>query len=340
MGKGVFFMENTKVMEGLKAPFSYDEIEWKVQSATERNGEISILVVPYLNARVIMDRLDTTCGALWKSDFKQMIIETSKGQKQGFSCILSIKIEGEWISRVDGAEISDIESIKGGYSNALKRAAVQWGIGRYLYDLPNFWVPLLPKGKCNVYGQFKISGQKKQISGKFNPPTIPAKFLPEGCKQSNNQEQRTETFDSSTTTAHLDQSTEKPKDRTGKPADMASSMTEKSPLEHTISLFKSLSIGVEFVPGLMKKITGERMQIGEATEEQLREVAKVLIPVKKYIEYCQSLKLTEDEMLYYAQITLHEKLESHLSLLLKMDKTICNETIQLIQEDRKAVQPA
>ncbi|WP_404338048.1 Rad52/Rad22 family DNA repair protein [Planococcus rifietoensis] len=333
-------MENTKVMEGLKAPFGYDDIEWKVQSATERNGEISVLVVPYLNARAIMDRLDATCGALWKSDFKQMIIETQKGQKQGFSCILSIKIEGEWISRVDGAEVSDIESIKGGYSNALKRAAVQWGIGRYLYDLPNFWVPLLPKGKCNVYGQFKISGEKRQISGKFNPPTIPAKFLPKGHTYSNSQEQRTENFDSSTSTAQHDQSSLKPETRTGKPSDMAASMTEKTPLEHTVSLFKSLSIGSELVPGLMKKITGERMKVGKATEEQLREVVKVLIPVKKYIEYCQSLNLTEDEMLYYAQITLHEKLESHLSLLLKMDKTICNETIQLIQEDRKAAQPA
>ena len=41
--------------------------------------------------------------------------------------------DGEWIGKSDGADDSNIEAAKGGLSAALKRAAVQWGIARYLY---------------------------------------------------------------------------------------------------------------------------------------------------------------------------------------------------------------
>jgi len=38
-----------------------------------------------------------------------------------------------WVTKSDGADDSSIESAKGGISDSLKRAAVQYGIGRYLY---------------------------------------------------------------------------------------------------------------------------------------------------------------------------------------------------------------
>ena len=53
-----------------------------------------------------------------------------------------------------------MEAIKGGLSNAMRRAAVQWGIGRYLYDLPQQWVPV------DDYKQFKVT------------PRVPDRFLP------------------------------------------------------------------------------------------------------------------------------------------------------------------
>jgi len=49
-----------------------------------------------------------------------------------------------------GAENSDIEPVKGGLSDSFKRAAVQWGIGRYLYSLGAVWVDVEQRGK-NVY---------------------------------------------------------------------------------------------------------------------------------------------------------------------------------------------
>lgn len=49
----------------------------------------------------------------------------------GVECGISIKIDGEWITKWDAAENTQVEAVKGGRSGAMKRAAVQWGIGRY-----------------------------------------------------------------------------------------------------------------------------------------------------------------------------------------------------------------
>ncbi|WP_348260526.1 Rad52/Rad22 family DNA repair protein, partial [Salmonella enterica] len=53
----------------------------------------------------------------------------------GVECGISIKIGSEWVSKWDAAENTQVGAVKGGRSGAMKRAAVQWGIGRYLYNL-------------------------------------------------------------------------------------------------------------------------------------------------------------------------------------------------------------
>lgn len=352
-------MKDNEIMKGLKAPFDPKDIEWKTQSASQRDGKTKVLVVPYLDARAIMDRLDEVVGPFWKSEYQQMTVETANGPKRGFSCRLSIKIGDEWISRVDGAEVSDIESIKGGHSNALKRAAASWGIGRYLYNLPNFWVPLVQSGSCNVFGNFKINGQKQQLSGKFEPPRLQKQFLPEGYTYPGNNNSRPEQPQNQGNPAsngnsngnrqpqngqerQSTQQNQQPQNKRGiKPSDQASQMTQKSPLEHTVSLFKELSITSELVPGLINKIVGERKPVGKATEDELRAIVKALMPVKKYLDYCKAQGLSEEEMLYYAQITTKESLKNPLNLILKMDSVILTETTKLIHEDRlSAVQTA
>jgi hypothetical protein len=50
-----------------------------------------------------------------------------------------------WVRKSDGAGETQVEGEKGAISDALKRAAVKWGIGRYLYDLDSPWVP------CETY---------------------------------------------------------------------------------------------------------------------------------------------------------------------------------------------
>jgi hypothetical protein len=57
-----------------------------------------------------------------------------------------LRIGNEWIWKADGAGPSDMEADKGALSDAFKRAAVRFGIGRYLYDIKAPWVVLARKG--------------------------------------------------------------------------------------------------------------------------------------------------------------------------------------------------
>lgn len=123
----------------LRAPFDKAAIHWRAQSVTG-NGD-KALALAYIDARNVMERLDAVVGPEnWQDSYE----ETSKGR---VICTLSLRIDGRWISKSDGAGNTDVEGDKGAVSDALKRAAVKWGIGRYLYSMPATWVP------CECYAE-------------------------------------------------------------------------------------------------------------------------------------------------------------------------------------------
>jgi hypothetical protein len=157
-------------LEDLKKPFSAKDIEWRVQqSGKKQDGEIWAMCLAYVTNRAIMDRLDAVCGPEnWKNDF----IPAPEG---GVLCGLSIKLGDDWVTKWDGASNTDIESVKGGLSNAMKRSAVQWGIGRYLYDLDVGWANIDEKGRFSAK-------TKDNTWFKWNPPQLPAWALPDGEK--------------------------------------------------------------------------------------------------------------------------------------------------------------
>ena len=103
----------------LKRPFPSSQLKW-------RKGFKGGKELVYIDARVVMNRLDDVFGTDgWQTQYQNM------GDRM--ICQLSCRIDGKWITKSDGAGDTDIEGDKGGISDALKRAAVQWGIGRYLY---------------------------------------------------------------------------------------------------------------------------------------------------------------------------------------------------------------
>lgn len=124
----------------LHAPFPAAEIEWRVGST---NGDKSSgLALAYLTARHVMERLDAVCGPEnWQDRYEFHGPRTV--------CYLSLRVGGEWVTKADGAGDSDVEAEKGAISDALKRAAVKWGIGRYLYDLGKIWVDLEKAGNSH-----------------------------------------------------------------------------------------------------------------------------------------------------------------------------------------------
>lgn len=136
----------TELFRQLSEPFPASAIDWRVGSTTKDKSKG--IALAYLQARPVMDRLDQVLGPENWQDIYDPIM--GNAGPVGFKCSLSLRINGEWITKTDAADTSDIEAIKGGVSDALKRAAVKWGIGRYLYDLPTTWVALEPRGNSWV----------------------------------------------------------------------------------------------------------------------------------------------------------------------------------------------
>ena len=122
------------ILAKLKAPFPADQISWRPGKVCKDNKKG--LALAYIDARDVMDRLDEVVGE-WQDSYEEI----------AGRLVCKITING--ITRTDGAGDTAIEGEKGGLSDAFKRAAVKWGIGRYLYRLPAQWVEL------DQYKQFK-----------------------------------------------------------------------------------------------------------------------------------------------------------------------------------------
>lgn len=139
----------------LSAPFEPKEIKFKPQMVKNNRA----LAMAYIDARLIQDRLDEVLGVENWQDKYDILPDGS------VMCRLRLKLGGRWITKADvgsPSEQPDLgDRLKAAFSDALKRAAVKFGIGRYLYRLPAQWVDYDPV--------------KKQL---VSPPQLPAFALP------------------------------------------------------------------------------------------------------------------------------------------------------------------
>ena len=158
-----------KILNNLRNPFPEEDIEWRIQQSGLSNGLPWALVLAYVTNRAIMDRLDEIVGPEnWTNDFTQ-------SPNGGVLCTLGVRIEGDtWVYKTDGADNTEIERVKGGLSNAMKRAGVQWGIGRYLYKLPTTFAQFIGDGRFKA----RIDGSPYR----WNPPALTKEFLPPKTK--------------------------------------------------------------------------------------------------------------------------------------------------------------
>ena len=173
-------MENEKttqftsqeISEQLKAYFPESQLEWRVQQCgeTKKDGKVWALVLCYVQARAIEDRLDEVVGFdNWQNEIRV--------EGDNIIARLGIRIKGEWIWKENGASQTEIEAFKGGISGAIKRVASSgFGIGRYLYQLDTTFAET---------SESAIDGwnKGKTKAGKvfwWKTPRIPSKFLPLG----------------------------------------------------------------------------------------------------------------------------------------------------------------
>lgn len=126
------------VLSKLKNEMPY---RWKVQTARSWGCEC----VAYIDARQVMDHLDEVVGPEnWQDHYREVA--------GNVYCDLSLRIGDDWVSKSDCGSASQFEAEKGQASDAFKRAAVKWGIGRFLYTLETVKVKSIENGTDN-YGK-------------------------------------------------------------------------------------------------------------------------------------------------------------------------------------------
>lgn len=153
----------------LAKPFPSKSIEWRVGATNADKSRGTAL--PYMTARAIQDRFDEAVGpGGWEAKYRVVETEIASRKMAAMFCAISLYIDGKWVTKEDAVEISasgesgrsHIDPVKTAVSDAFKRAAVLWGLGRYLYGFDAPWVDL-KDGKYFV-----------------TQPCLPAHLLPEG----------------------------------------------------------------------------------------------------------------------------------------------------------------
>lgn len=116
------FLKQT--LTGLKQIIPY---RWRVQSFSKHKAQAA--VVAYIDARDCMELLDEHCHYGW--DRRHIQVENK------IYCEVGIRMpDNSIIWRSDCGIESNTEGEKGQASDSFKRACVNFGIGRFLYDLP------------------------------------------------------------------------------------------------------------------------------------------------------------------------------------------------------------
>ena len=130
-----------QISRALQDPFDPAEVDFRVQGrANDQTGRAQ--VVAYIDARAVQDRLDTVVGAgNWSFDWTPLVIDN--GEVMVAKGTLTI----HGIAKSDVGAASSFEQSLGAVSHCFKRAAVHWGVGRYLYNLPMSWVPVERGGR-------------------------------------------------------------------------------------------------------------------------------------------------------------------------------------------------
>lgn len=180
--------------KALSAPFGPGDLDWRIMRAGVKDtGEPWAIVVPYIDARAIENRLDAVAGpGNWRTE--QPVVLAS-----GVLCGLSLRIGEppltEWVTKWDGAEHPKEKgdggqpvAFKGGISGALKRAAVLWGIGRALYDLPESFAKIHAQGRIRstVNVKRRDGGGTDKITIRWDPPALPKWALPDAEPEAEN----------------------------------------------------------------------------------------------------------------------------------------------------------
>jgi hypothetical protein len=165
-------LEIKSVLAELEAPFSPDQVQWRVTNTTKdkKRGQI----VPYADPRAYADRLNALFSAQgWTRKYQVETMSNITRMKKGESIVsgkilvtCTVTIAGQWSHSGTGEEWADDENgMTSADAQAFKRACSCFGLGRYFYEFQGSWVDL------------DQNQQPKRI------PTLPAWAIPENWRK-------------------------------------------------------------------------------------------------------------------------------------------------------------
>jgi hypothetical protein len=179
----------------LRDPFDEEDIKWRVQaSGIKKDGMPWVRVIPYVTGRAIQQRLDDIFGVFgWENIFQETTGTTKLDKSgktvnvgKGYLCGIRIKnpSSGEWVTKWDGSEYTNIEGLKGALSGAMKRTGVMLNIGRYLYRFDEEYALCRPVNNRfslspgGIYLKAKDNYKKLEIDTEWFKPCLPEWALP------------------------------------------------------------------------------------------------------------------------------------------------------------------
>ncbi len=122
------------VWEDLAEPFPDEDVQWRVEAVSRDKRRA--LIVPYVDARAVLDRLDAVAGpANWHDAYEVLRVSPEPALVKARLTVFGVTKE----------DVGEGDTLKAAFSDALKRAAVKFGIGRHLYRMEKVWVEYDPE---------------------------------------------------------------------------------------------------------------------------------------------------------------------------------------------------
>lgn len=129
----------------MQQPFPVAQVKFKPQMVKGNRA----LAAAYIDARLVMDRLDEVAGVGGWCDKYKVLQDGSVVCRLTVTC--PIRYGWAKVSKSDVGSLSEQpdggDRLKAAFSDALKRAAVKFGVGRYLYRLGATWADYDPAKK-------------------------------------------------------------------------------------------------------------------------------------------------------------------------------------------------
>ncbi|MGK0618410.1 Rad52/Rad22 family DNA repair protein [Meiothermus cerbereus] len=134
------------IWDMLHEPFPPEELQWRVEALSKDKRRA--LVAPYVSHKAVLDRLDEVVGVQgWQDSYEVLQTPAQPAGLYAVKCRLTIM-------DICKEDVGEGDSLKAAFAEALVRAAVKFGVGRFLIQLEQQWVEHDP------------------VSGKFTPPVL------------------------------------------------------------------------------------------------------------------------------------------------------------------------